>query len=138
MSETLRLTRAQYRSIVDHARDCMPEEACGILAGDDGGNVRRVFLMENAEHSENFYIMDSTEQFRVFDEIEKAGLELIAIFHSHPSSPPLPSAQDLELAFYPDAYYLIVSLMGVEPDCRVFRIKDREIYDVELILEGEA
>ena len=36
----------------------------GILAGDRGGNVKRVFLMENAEHSSSFYVMDSGNSFR--------------------------------------------------------------------------
>ena len=138
MPETLRLSTAQYQSIIDHARACQPEEACGILAGDEGGSVRTVFLMENAEHSDIFYMMDSREQFEVFDAIEREGLKLVAIFHSHPHSPPLPSAQDLDLAFYPDAFYLIVSLMGAEPQGRVFRIVDREVIEADLeVRDGE-
>lgn len=136
MSETLRLTPEQYQSIIDHARACRPEEACGILAGGGGSDVQRVFLMENAEHSDSFYMMDSREQFRVFDAIEKEGLELLAIFHSHPHSPPYPSAQDMELAFYPEALYLIVSLMGREPEGRVFRIVDSRVKEVELNIDA--
>jgi len=131
MAQTLRLSAGQYQSIIDHARACAPEEACGVLAG-AGGDVRRVFLMENAEHSSTFYMMDSREQFEVFDAIEREGLELVAIFHSHPHSPPLPSAQDMELAFYPDAFYLIVSLMGEEPEGRAFRIVEREVTEAGL------
>lgn len=133
MSLSLRLSPEQFRSIVEHADDCRPEEACGILAGADGV-VERVFLMENAEHSETFYMMDSREQFQVFDTIEAEGLELLAIFHSHPHSPALPSQQDLELAFYPDALYLIVSLMEGEPDAHLFRIADRQVEEAQLII----
>jgi proteasome lid subunit RPN8/RPN11 len=135
MDASLRLSPAQYRSIIDHALACKPEEACGILAGGGDGTVTHVFLMENAEHSDSFYMMDSREQFEVFDEIEREGLELIAVFHSHPHSPPLPSAQDLELAFYPDALYLIVSLIGEQPQGRVYRIVDRQVEEVEMVLE---
>jgi proteasome lid subunit RPN8/RPN11 len=139
MSDTLRLSPAQYQSVIDHARDCKPEEACGILAGDSDGRVTRVFLMENAEHSDVFYVMDSAEQFKVFDEIEREGLELVGIFHSHPHSPPLPSAEDMELAFYPEAFYLIVSLMGEEPEARVFRIAEGKVAEVDLVLDsGES
>lgn len=134
MPETLRLSPAQYQSIIDHARACQPEEACGVLAGDGRGAIRKVFLMENAEHSDSFYMMDPNEQFQVFDEIEREGLELAAIFHSHPYSPPLPSARDMELAFYPDAFYLIVSLMDEEPRGRAFRIAGGEVEEVELML----
>lgn len=137
MTETLRLSADQYQSIVDHARACKPEEACGILAGEADGVITRVFLMENTEHSDVFYMMDSREQFEVFDAIERDGLKLLAIFHSHPHSPPLPSAQDMELAFYPDAFYLIVSLMDEEPAARVFRIVDGEVREAELALGGD-
>lgn len=138
MSETLRLSADQYQAIINHARACKPEEACGILAGEADGVAKKVFLMENAEHSDVFYTMDSREQFEVFDAIERDGLKLLAIFHSHPHSPPLPSAQDLELAFYPDAFYLIISLMHEEPQAGVFRIVDGRIEEAELALGGEA
>lgn len=137
MADTLRLSPAQYQSIIEHARACEPEEACGILAGSAEGVVEQVFLMENAEHSAVFYMLDSREQFEVFDAIEREGLELVAIFHSHPHSPPLPSAQDMELAFYPDARYLIVSLMGDEPEGRVYRIVDGRVEEVELAVGAD-
>lgn len=93
--------------------------------------------MENTEHSDVFYMMDSREQFEVFDAIERDGLKLLAIFHSHPHSPPRPSAKDMELAFYPDAFYLIVSLMHEEPEARVFRMIDGAVQEAELALGGD-
>lgn len=141
MSDILRLTGSQMESIVAHARACKPEEACGILAGDLRQNgvrvVEQVFLMENARHSSTFYLMDSQEQFQVFDDMQKRGLEPVAIFHSHPHSPAYPSGVDLDLAFYPDSLYLIVSLAGDEPEGRVFRIVDGKIEDAQLAIIDE-
>lgn len=136
MPDSLRLSRAQLDTIVTHAVACRPEEACGVLAGDGNGLVRRVYPMENAEHSETFYLMDSQEQFRVFDEIEEEGLELVGIFHSHPCSPAFPSAHDRELAFYPDAAYLIVSLMNREPECHAFTIVDGDSREIDIMVES--
>jgi proteasome lid subunit RPN8/RPN11 len=135
MPDSLRLSRAQLETVIGHARACRPEEACGLLAGDGNGTIRRVFLMENAEHSQTFYVMDSEEQFRVFDEMEREGLELVAIFHSHPHSPAYPSMRDLELAFYPDAAYLIISLMNDEPENHAFRIVDDCAREIKFIVE---
>ena len=135
MPGSLRLSQAQLDTIIEHARACKPEEACGVLAGDGDGTVRRVFPMENAEHSQTFYLMDSQEQFRVFDEIERGALELVAIFHSHPHSPAFPSARDRELAFYPDAVYLIVSLMNQDPDWHAFRIVDGDCREIDILVE---
>lgn len=136
MSDVLRLSHSHMQSIVEHARACRPEEACGILAGRvlEGGvrAVERVFLMENAEHSSTFYLMDSQEQFQVFDEMREAGLDPVAIFHSHPHSPAYPSGVDLELAFYPDSLYLIISLAGAEPDGRAFLIRENEIEEAKV------
>ena len=132
MTGSLRLSRAQLKAVIDHARACKPEEACGILAGDRGGNVKRVFLMENAEHSSSFYVMDSREQFQVFDEMERDGLELVAIFHSHPHSPAFPSPKDMELALYPDSVYLIISLMNGEPEGHAFRIVEDQVSEIEI------
>lgn len=133
----LRLSLAQLEAVIAHALSRAPEEACGILAGDDTGAVKRVFAMQNADRSETTYAMDSREQFEVFDEIRSEGLELLAIFHSHPSSEAYPSARDLELAFYPEAYYLIVSLMEIDPVCRAFRIVDGEVKETGFVLNDE-
>jgi proteasome lid subunit RPN8/RPN11 len=141
MTDVLRINRSQIDELIAHARRCSPEEACGILAGTarDGERlVRRVFLMENAEHSSTFYVMDSRDQFRVFDQMEKDGLEAVCIFHSHPHSPAWPSATDLELAFYPDSLYMIVSLAGSEPESRVFRIVDGKITETRMEIDERA
>lgn len=137
MAAALSLTRAQLNTICGHALRHQPEEACGILAGDADGTVRRVFEMENVEHSATFYMMDSEEQFRVFDQIEQDGLTLLAIFHSHPHSAAFPSSRDCELAFYPDSLYMIVSLMGREPQSRVFRIREGGVAESKLIIAGD-
>ena len=137
MFRSLRLSQAQLETLIGHARTCRPEEACGVLAGDSEGNILRVFCMENAAHSSTFYTMDSGEQFRVFDEIRREGLELVAIFHSHPHSPAVPSMKDLELAFYPDSVYLIVSLMDDVPECHAFTIVDGQAYELEISMVEE-
>jgi len=57
----------------------------------------------------------------------------VAIYHSHPTSPPYPSQTDLELAFYPEALYLIVSLVEPRhPVVRAFRIQEGESREVEI------
>jgi proteasome lid subunit RPN8/RPN11 len=135
MPDLLRLSRAQLEAIVGHARTHTPEEACGILAGTVRDGIRvvqRVFLMENSEHSSTFYMMDSREQFEVFDSMQKDDLQLVAIFHSHPHSPAVPSGVDLELAFYPDSLYLIVSLMNLEPESHAYRIVDGTVTEAGL------
>ncbi len=122
------LTPAHWEAILEQARREYPNEACGILAGSNGPiRVERVYPMTNADHSPATYLMDPQEQFRVFKEMRKDGLDLVAIYHSHTASPAYPSRRDRDLAFYPEAVYLIVTLLDHErPAGRAFRIRDQE------------
>lgn len=137
MPEELRLSEGQHTAIIKHVRRNAPEEACGILAGDSDGTVRKVFLMENIEHSPDFYMLDSSEQFKVFKAMENEGMELLAIFHSHPHSAAVPSARDMELAFYPDSLYLIISLAGGAPESHAYSIVGGSVREVRIYLNGD-
>ncbi len=136
----LHLTEEQAEAIIRHARREYPNEACGLLAGRDG-RVEKVYPLTNAEHSPVTYRLNPEEQFRVFTEMEEKGWELLAIYHSHTHSPAYPSATDLELAFYPEALYLIISLADpARPALRAFRIVEGAVGEerVEITLSEEV
>lgn len=106
--------------LVAHARSEQPNECCGLIAGVDGV-ARRVYRLRNTEASPFLYSMDPREQLRVMDEVDEAGQDLVAIYHSHTRSAAYPSRTDVELAFYPATPYLIVSLQDPEhPVMRAF------------------
>lgn len=128
----LRLSREFAEAIIAQARSEYPNEACGLLAGKDG-EATRIYRMTNAERSPVIYRMEPKEQLRVFNEMEEEGLELVAIYHSHTRSPAYPSATDVNLAYYPEAVYLIASLADQDsPELRGFRITDGRVTEVEL------
>jgi [CysO sulfur-carrier protein]-S-L-cysteine hydrolase len=130
----MRISRAFIDEIVQHARDEVPNECCGIVAAKDGSAVK-VFRAANAEASPVRYGLDPHDQYRIMKEIEDAGWTLGAIYHSHTASPAYPSQTDVNLAFYPDSLYLIVSLQDSEtPDVRAFRIVDGRIEDAGLTI----
>ena len=101
----------EYRhKIIEHSMTSDGHEACGILAGKKG-RVEKVYKMANMSDSpETCYFMDPKEQLKVLKSIRSEGLEILGIYHSHPSSEAYPSEKDVELAFYPEASYVIVSL----------------------------
>jgi len=103
---TLRLTRHQWQTIAEHLTRELPNEACGLLGG-RGGVVEKVFLIENRWRSPVRYEMEPTAQIQAMVAIEDAGLEITAIFHSHPAGPAIPSSTDVAEAYYPEALYLI-------------------------------
>jgi [CysO sulfur-carrier protein]-S-L-cysteine hydrolase len=117
-----------------HARVELPNECCGIVASRDGAAVR-LYRATNAEASPVRYGLDPQEQYRIMMEIEEQGWTLGAIYHSHTRSPAYPSQTDVNLAFYPDALYLIVSLRDPErPDLRAFTIVEGKIDEGELAI----
>jgi proteasome lid subunit RPN8/RPN11 len=119
-------------AMIAHAREDMPNEACGLLAGPDG-RAEHVFRMRNADNSPMTYRLDSTEQLRVFNEIEDKGWELAAIYHSHTHTEAFPSPTDRKQAFYPDAHYVLVSLAEIDdPVVRAFTIRDGVVEEQEL------
>ncbi len=129
---TFTLTRAFRDAIIEQALDEHPNEACGLLAGHDQ-EAKRIFKMRNAERSPVIYRMEPAEQLRVFNEMERDGLDLVAIYHSHTRSPAYPSSTDVQLAYYPEAVYLIVSLRDRDnPDLRGFRITDGKVEEEQL------
>jgi proteasome lid subunit RPN8/RPN11 len=76
------------------------------------------------------------EQYRIQSAIEDAGHELGAIYHSHTRTAPVPSQTDINLAFYPEALYVIVGVAHEEPDVRAFRIVDGEVSEAPLEVLG--
>lgn len=118
--------------IIAHSRSELPNEACGILAGRQGV-VEKAYEMTNAEKSPQNFFMDAREQLKVTKEIRNLGLEMVGIYHSHVASHAYPSAHDIELAFYPDVSYAIVSFKDINnPSVRSFKIKDKQITEEEV------
>ena len=112
-----------------HSQFVYPEEACGLLAADDGGRLRMAYCLTNAEHSESSYTIDPTEHFRALQHAESRGWDLAGAFHSHPHTEAFPSLTDLRLAAEPDWIYFIVQL-GEAPHIRGYFLKGGTIEEL--------
>ena len=118
--------------IIAHARDEAPNECCGMIGGEDGA-ATTVYRSINAEASPLRYSLDANDQFRIMHQMEESGEDLLGIYHSHTAGAPYPSQTDVNLAAYPDAVYVIVSLQDSEhPEVRGFWIRDGQIEEAEL------
>jgi [CysO sulfur-carrier protein]-S-L-cysteine hydrolase len=125
----LTITRELRDQIVAHARRDHPDEACGILAGTAGTDRPTRFIpMTNAARSPTFYEFDSTEQFRVWQEMDAQDEEPVVIYHSHTATEAYPSRTDIGLAAEPGAHYVLVSTRDeAETEFRSYRIMDGEV-----------
>ncbi len=131
----MQLDRALLEQMVAQARAEAPNECCGIIAALDGKAVA-VYPATNAAASPLRYEMDGMEQYRIQTAIEDAGHQLGAIYHSHTRTAPYPSQTDINLAFYPEALYVIVGVAGDDPDVRAFRIVRGEVSEQPLEVLG--
>jgi proteasome lid subunit RPN8/RPN11 len=129
------LSKELFQQIVKHCVKELPDEACGILAGKTD-SVEKAYEMINADKSPENFIMDPAEQLKVMKEIRRLDLEMVGIYHSHVASEAYPSARDMELAFYPEARYCIVTLKDKNnPRMRAFRIKEGKISEEEVSIK---
>jgi proteasome lid subunit RPN8/RPN11 len=127
----MRVPETIFKKMVDHALREAPLECCGMLVG-KGKTVHRIYEMRNADRSRVSYFMAPEEQLEVFMEIERDGLDLVAIYHSHPHTIPFPSEKDVRLAFSPDVAYIIISLKDGETSVKGFRM-GKEAISIEPI-----
>ncbi len=127
----LRIEEKILNAILAHGRREEPNEACGYLAAKDGV-VCRIFELTNIDAAPDHYSMDPAEQFAVIRQIREEGMQVAAVYHTHPETPARPSVEDIRLAHDPDMIYVIGSLMaGVEP-VRAYTIRRGEVGGVEL------
>jgi proteasome lid subunit RPN8/RPN11 len=131
----VRISRSLVEEVVAHARAEAPNECCGMIAARDGEAVA-VHRARNAQASPLRYEIDGRDQFRILDALEREGLELGAIYHSHTRSEPVPSQTDINLArLWPDPLYVIVGVADEDPDVRAFRIRDGKVDEAPLEIE---
>lgn len=126
--------RDVHDAIVNHARFCTPQEACGLVAVDGAGQLRMAYCLTNIEASPTNYTLDPTEHYRAMRHAERHGWEIGAVFHSHVNSAAYPSQSDVAGALEPAWLYLIVSLRGAEPELRGFHIDHGTVTEAQLAL----
>lgn len=134
MGKTLQIPRPEYEAMLAQLRSAYPLEACGFMAGRDR-YVERLYPIDNILHSPTAYEMDPHQQLQAMRAIEEAGWDLIAIYHSHPHGPEIPSVTDVDRAYYPDAIYVIVSLAHRHrPSVRAFTIVNGQVNEIPLTI----
>jgi len=124
VSSPVRMPEEVREAMVAHARFTLPEEACGLLAGTAGDDLRMVFCLTNRARSRYRFTVDPVEHYRAMQHAERRGLGVVGVFHSHPTSPARPSPADIAGALDPEWVYVVVSLADpATPDVRAYEIR---------------
>ncbi len=127
------LDQSYIDEMIAHARADVPNECCGIIAGKDGRPMR-LYRAINAEASPYRYSVDAKDLLRIHRDADANGWDFLVIYHSHTHTEAYPSPTDVRLATWPDAYYVLVSLMEERPVVRAFRIDNGTITEESIEL----
>jgi proteasome lid subunit RPN8/RPN11 len=132
------ITDAARNAIEEHARRARPAECCGLLSGNNGVITGIHPLRNGADKPETRYFATPEDLFAAMRQIRESNRVLLGIYHSHPRTPAYPSASDVEMAFYPEAFYFIISLEP-EIELRAFRIEGSRVENVTVavVTNGE-
>lgn len=124
--------------MVEQARDEAPLECCGLLAGRIAASVGRVevrYPLVNAAASPTEFISEPRSMFDAVRDMNRRGLELLAVYHSHPTSLAIPSRTDLERSFSPDVINIIISLQTQPPSIRAWWLESNGYEETEMVVE---
>lgn len=116
-------------AILSHAKSEAPNECCGFLAGRDG-IVEKAIPLVNELASPIEYTASAASLFAAFKAMRAEGLELLAVYHSHPTSHAVPSRRDLNEWTYGDVAMVIASLP--KDEVTSWRIEDGMMRKLEL------
>ena len=137
----IRINAELYDKIIAYAKEHLPEEACGLIAGveeEDFREIKEVYFLENIDHAIDHFSLDPKEQMTAIKDMREKGIKPLGNWHSHPSSPSRPSEEDIRLAYDSKASYMILSLMAQNAVLNSFHIEgglwekeDLRIYNEE-------
>ena len=106
-----------------------------MLLGDEDAIIEAV-AARNIATDPNRFLIDPRDHIEARRSGRTHGLAVVGFYHSHPHSPPVPSATDRAEASYPDLVHLIVSLRQEPPETRAFTMTGEDVENVPLEVDG--
>lgn len=122
----------QATTLVEYARLARPQEACGLLVG-RGERVEAIIPIQNsaADPAHN-YRLNEDAYIRALFQAQRGGQSLLAFYHSHPASAPIPSSEDIRQATYPHTPYLIIGFPGSQAALAAWLLRPDQVERVDL------
>jgi proteasome lid subunit RPN8/RPN11 len=128
---TLAIPQPVYDAILAHAEAERPLECCGFLVGNS--RIERAVLLTNALASPVAYAVEAKDLLRVHRELRAEGVDVLAVYHSHPTSAAVPSASDLAQNGYGDTIpHIILGRANGVADVRAWVLGEASYREVEI------
>jgi len=124
-----------HLGMVAHCLRGLPEEACGLIAGDPTlAVVDSWYPAQNVAHSSRVYTVDPLAHLRADRDAESRGQQILGVFHSHTHTDAYPSPTDIAQAPDPGWHYVIVSLRDINPVVRSYQIVDGQVQEESVVI----
>lgn len=130
MQDGVLLTREQKRNLINHAIKQTPNEACALLFGtitDKKSIVKEVFLAKNQQESPVNFTISNEDLIQSYKRADEKGLDVVGIFHSHPTSEAYPSSTDKKFMLANPVVWLIYSVVSRNFKAYVLESQIKEI-----------
>ena len=112
-----------YDAMLAHVQSALPAEGCGQLGGKVVDGIAQVTLhlpMANALSSPTEFVSDPASTLAAHKALRASGADVLAVYHSHPTSDPIPSSRDRERNYSESVVNIIIGLRGTVPDVRAW------------------
>ena len=129
----IRIPRCIWDQMLARASGAAPQEICGLLGG-AADTVSAHYPVENELHSTHRFRMAPQQQLNAFLAMDAQGIDLLAIYHSHPAGPPAPSETDLAEHAYPGVFDIILAPTQGKWTGSAYRLDDRKVLPVDLFI----
>jgi len=134
LEKSIVISKAQKEILLNHASKWKPNESCAILFGsvkNEKNIVKEVFLTENIDESPVNFTISNEELLKAYKIAEEKNLDIIGIFHSHPSSDSFPSSTDKKFMFANPVVWVISS--GESSDLKAFLLEP-DIIEIPIVI----
>ncbi len=117
MFEELRIPEKQLVLIQEELEINKPYEACGVIVGTLNGNaiqVKKILPVMNVKRTRRSFELDPAQFYNAWNDAERNGMEIVGIYHTHPSSLAIPSLWDIETMENDSLVWLIAGVDGIK------------------------
>jgi len=120
-----------YAQLLQHCQDLYPEEACGVLLGineksstSSSTSITSSIAITNIHPNKKIaFQFDPQQWVNAVYSASRQGLEIVGIYHSHPTSEALPSDHDYQGFIGENTLYAILSLKQKDsPQIRIYHV----------------
>jgi proteasome lid subunit RPN8/RPN11 len=123
-----------YKEIVEHVRLNLPYEVCGLLAGKNN-KIQSVWKLENEIKSDRRFFVGERKIAETMQLIKKQEEQILAVYHSHPTTAPVPSSYDITNHFNDRVLMIIISYKSINPKVKCYHIKKETYKECPFLIE---